>query len=384
MKISSAQQNIAASHVEVEQREVSERLRVWIGDRPDVVSRPGAGRDEGLPSPADASAHVALSPEARALAATPSLFLPVPLAAPSSRPASSGTAGGAGEASAIAAALDQVENDPMLAILRQMLERMFGIHLDVFDAAELQTDAPATEDLQKIPASAAEAPGNAGFGIEYDYHERRTESESTRFTAAGLARTADGAEIRFALSFEMTRSYTQQIDVSLRAGDAVRKKDPLVINFGGSAAQLSDRRFAIDLDGDGRAEQARFLAQGSGFLVFDRNADGKAGAGSELFGPGTGDGFAELAAHDSDRNGWIDENDAIYGRLRVWTKLDDGSDVLRSLAEAEVGAISLARVATPFALRDGDNTPLGEVRTTAVYLGDDGRAGTVQQVDLTI
>jgi hypothetical protein len=49
MKISSAQQNIAASHVEVEQREVSERLRVWIGDRPDVVSRPGAGRDEGLP-----------------------------------------------------------------------------------------------------------------------------------------------------------------------------------------------------------------------------------------------------------------------------------------------------------------------------------------------
>jgi hypothetical protein len=31
-----------------------------------------------------------------------------------------------------------------------------------------------------------------------------------------------------------------------------------------------------------------------------------------LFGPQTGNGFAELAEYDEDKNNWIDENDSIY------------------------------------------------------------------------
>jgi hypothetical protein len=32
-------------------------------------------------------------------------------------------------------------------------------------------------------------------------------------------------------------------------------------------------------------------------------------------GPQTGNGFAELAAYDADRNNWIEEGDPAYGDL---------------------------------------------------------------------
>jgi hypothetical protein len=45
--------------------------------------------------------------------------------------------------------------------------------------------------------------------------------------------------------------------------------------------------------------------------------DGRVNDGRELFGPITGDGFAELAAYDDDGNNWIDENDGIYDNLSI-------------------------------------------------------------------
>ena len=56
----------------------------------------------------------------------------------------------------------------------------------------------------------------------------------------------------------------------------------------------------------------------------------------------------------------------------------------QSLAAAGVGAISLAQVATPFELRDGENRSRGEVRSSGVYLRENGSAGTIQQIDLSI
>jgi hypothetical protein len=374
VKISSSQQQLAASHTEFEHREVSERLRIWTGERPEESS-PRGPNDRPLES-----TSVALSLAAQALASA-SIQTPPTLAPGVPPPLRETTA--SGEASAVNAALEHADNDPMLALLRDMLERMFGIRLDVFDASEMQTKPAAGADRQEAPSVEA-TDNNRRFGLEYEYHARRTETETTRFAVAGSVLTADGAEIRFALSFEMSRSYSEEIDLSVRLGSAARKKDPLVLNFSGPAAQLSDRRFAIDLDGDGQAEQAHFLGQGSGFLVFDRDGNGRVDGAGELFGPASGDGFAELGAHDADHNGWIDENDAVFARLRVWTKTDAGEDVLRSLAEAKVGAISLARLATPFELKDADNALRGEVRSTSVYFGDDGRVGTVQQIDLAV
>jgi hypothetical protein len=336
MKIASAQLEMSSTHFAYERHEVHERLQVWSGPR----SEAGPG-------------HVRLSPEGRQRAA---------------------------DASAVDTEDQTLPVDPMLAVLKAMLFRLFGIEVEVFDARELE--APPASDLP-ADLQATGADSNAGFGVDYQRHETRTEVEETRFSATGEVRTADGRSINFDLSLTMSRAFSERTDLSVRLGDAARKKDPLVINFAGTAAQLSDQTFRIDLDSDGKVDEAKFVAPGSGFLVLDRNANGRIERADELFGPTTGDGFAELAALDGDRNGWIDENDAAYAQLRVWSK-DAGTDRLRSLKESGVGAIALARLATPFEIRDANNVTRGDVRTSGVYLSEEGRAGSIQQIDLRV
>jgi len=350
MKITGSSLQLESSHYEFQRHEISESLRMWVGNRrPDFE-----GEDRRSPPPAEI---IQIS--------------------------DAGRAAQAGETSAVEQGLDAAEHDPVLSLIRRLLAMLTGEEVKVFDAAELQPD---TGPAVQAPTTANSAPSQpAGFGVEYDYRESYTEVEQTAFDAQGVVQTADGREINFNLSLFMARSYHVETSVSLRLGDARQKSDPLVINFSGNAAQLTDRRFAFDLNADGTAsEQINFVTGGSGFLAFDRNADGAINNGSELFGTKTGDGFAELALLDSDNNGWIDENDAAYAQLSVWTRDEMGADTLRSLQEANVGAISLARVATPFDIRDGGNQTLGQIRSSGVFLKEDGQAGTMQQVDLTV
>jgi hypothetical protein len=284
---------------------------------------------------------------------------------------------------------DEIDADPRLTLLRLLFHYLTGKDIEVFDASELQPKQPPP-DLPQAPsaanaANAASARPAAGWGVEYDRHERYSETEQTRFAASGTVQTADGREISFRVELSMSRSYHEESDVRLRLGDAARQqKDPLVLNFAGTAAQLLDQRFSFDLDADGTAENINRLAAGSGFLVFDRNGDGKASDGSELFGTKSGDGFADLARLDDDGNGWIDENDTAYASLSLWTPDASGAGSLQGLKAANVGALALAHVATPFDLKDGGNDTLGTIRSSGIFLQENGGAGTIQQVDLSV
>ncbi len=244
-------------------------------------------------------------------------------------------------------------------------------------AAKATTAANATTAATAATATTAQA-GPAGYGIEYDASETRHETEQTSFAASGVINTADGKAINFDIAIYMSRDYTSQSSTSLRAGDAVTK-DPLVVNFNGTAAELTDTKFNFDINGDGKTENIASLGSGSGYLALDKNHDGKVNNGSELFGAKTGNGFNELAAYDQNKDGWIDEQDAVFSQLKIW---QGGSSSLTSLKDAGVGAISLANQQTPFAVKDGNNQLLGEIKATGIYIQENGKVGTVQQVDL--
>ncbi|MDF2629304.1 MAG: hypothetical protein K0R39_3135, partial [Symbiobacteriaceae bacterium] len=143
-------------------------------------------------------------------------------------------------------------------------------------------------------AGESQSPGPEGWGVDYQLHEGYEETESLSFGAQGIIRTADGQEIAFSVELNMSRRYVEESHLRIRAGDAARPVDPLVINYSGAAAELTERKFRFDLQVGGEVEQIPFLRQGSGFLALDQNGDGKINNGSELFGPTTGDGFAEL------------------------------------------------------------------------------------------
>lgn len=349
MKIASAHLDMASTHASLQRHEVKESLKMWVGrQRPDFAGEGSRGRGS-------AGDRVSISEAGRA----------------------------AQSADSIKAEQDAaVDGDPKTALIRSMLAYFFGQEVKVFDARELQ----ARIDQASASASQAAAqstPAAAGYGVEYDYHESYTEIEQTSFSASGTVKTADGREISFSLELSMSRSYYEESNISLRVGDAARKTDPLVLNFSGTASQLSNQHFAFDLDADGDQEQINFVAPGSGFLVFDRNQDGKINNGSELFGPSTNNGFGELAKLDGDHNGWIDENDAAFNKLQIWTRDSSGRDQLQSLAAAGVGAIALSSINTPFDLKTNDNGLLGQIRSSGIFLQEDGAAGTIQQIDLT-
>lgn len=223
---------------------------------------------------------------------------------------------------------------------------------------------------------------NLGWGLRYSSYRAHSEKESVAFGAAGVVRTADGQEINFSAQLTMTRQFMSEQSITIAAGDAL--KDPLVINFDAPAAKLTTTKYSFDLDSDGEADQISFTGSGSGFLALDTNGDGKINNGKELFGPESGNGFSDLAAYDSDGNNWIDENDAIYEKLRIWTKDDQGNDQLLALGQKGVGAIYLGNVSTEFAMKDSTNQQLGQLRSTGVFLRENGTVGTIQQIDLAV
>jgi hypothetical protein len=103
-----------------------------------------------------------------------------------------------------------------------------------------------------------------------------------------------------------------------------------------------------------------------------------------LFGPATDSGFAELAKLDDDGNGWIDENDAAFSALRIWSPTATGDGELETLALRQVGAIALGNVASAFELRGAGNSDLGAIKASSVFLTEDGRVGSIQEIDLTV
>ena len=220
--------------------------------------------------------------------------------------------------------------------------------------------------------------GSGGYSQNFVTYQ---EFEETAFKAMGQAVTEDGRTIEFDISLYMSRSYTEYMNVSF---PAVKNAlfDPLVVNVGSETADIKDQTFRFDIDCDGVEDEISMFGKGTGLLALDKNDNGKIDDGSELFGPKSGDGFSELREYDSDGNGWIDENDEIFEKLRIWCKDDDGNDVLMNLKDADIGAIYLGEQQTEFTLGGADGIRDGVIRSTGFFLRENGTAGTVQHVDL--
>lgn len=238
-----------------------------------------------------------------------------------------------------------------------------------------------------LNASAKLAVGTTGSGTTWQRVTATSgytsESESTTFESQGIVQTQDGRSINFNVEVSMSRAFMAEFN-TLETQNYI-KTDPLMINLDTNLGSVSDQKFYFDLDTDGKEEQISFAGQGSGFLALDKNGDGSINDGSELFGTKSGDGFKDLAGYDSDGNGWIDENDSIFTRLKVWTKDADGNDYLIDLKEADVGAIYLGNIDTQFSLKNDENKLNAEIKKTGIYLRESsGAVGTLNHIDLVI
>jgi hypothetical protein len=146
-------------------------------------------------------------------------------------------------------------------------------------------------------------------------------------------------------------------------------------------SDVSQSNVKFDLDGNGRAERTGWMAgyRDVGLLALDLNNNGRIDDGSELFGEGTvikatgkkgKDGYTALAQYDSNKDGVIDRNDAVFSKLVVWfDRNHDGktnTDEVVSLASTGVTKVGLN-----FSRMAGDDRFINgnELRTTAKFWG---------------
>lgn len=258
--------------------------------------------------------------------------------------------------------------------VQKLLQSLLDVILAALDGKKCKENFAAVETLpdEQVPRRSARE-------VSWQNHVVQTvsESERTRVCGSGCVKTADGRQIEFDFSLNLVRD--EMRTMTLDSHGTMELRDPLMLSFDGKACELSNQRIAFDLDADGKAEEIPACGAATGFLVFDRNGNGKADDGSELFGVGSGNGFADLTKLDDDHNGWVDENDAAWGRLGVWS----GQGV-STLAERGVGALYTGAVEAPFTLKGDDDALLGQIRAAGLYLTEGGEVGHLQQVDLAV
>jgi hypothetical protein len=129
---------------------------------------------------------------------------------------------------------------------------------------------------------------------------------------------------------------------------------PLVLDLNGDGVQTvsTDQGVKFDLFNAEDQQQVGWVSKQDGLLAMDINGDGQINSGRELFGNNTllpngekaSDGWAALAAQDTNADGVVDAKDANFDKLRVWVDADtDGvtdAGELKSLADVNIASIA--------------------------------------------
>ncbi len=267
-------------------------------------------------------------------------------------------------------------------LAKRLVEDFTGTKVKMKNLNELFKDHDNHNDDDKKIKSGEHRPKMQAWNIAYNSHESYYENEQMSFNARGVVRTADGREINFSLDLMMSREFISETNIS--AAVAGVGAGNIVVDFEGPASELSNSKFAFKSGSEEDNEVTTYLAIGSGKLTLDLNNDGQINGDNEIVGASTGNGFAELAAHDEDGNGWIDENDSVYEQLSVYSKDTEGNESVSGLMDSNVGAIHLGSVDTQFTLIDSKNQQVGQIEKTGVYLNEDGTTGIVQQISVMV
>ena len=166
-----------------------------------------------------------------------------------------------------------------------------------------------------------------------------------------------------AAGLRATRYKEKQRLLKILDGQATPARvDPLVLDLNRDGkVELKNAAF-FDLNANGFHEFTRWIDKTDAFLVLDKNFNGKADNGGELFGDAMTlpdgslalTGFDALKAYDSNGDGKIDASDEIYASLKVLT----GEGKMSSLADAGIKSLNVASEAvnesTPPALSQSD------------------------------
>ena len=159
---------------------------------------------------------------------------------------------------------------------------------------------------------------------------------------------------------------------------------PVILDLDGDGIGMrgrkkSDARF--DMDSNGSADDTGWVGKGDGFLVIDRNGDGRIGDGSELSflseNPLARNNLEGLTAFDSNADGIISSLDQRFGELKVWVDRNDNGRTdageLRKLSDHGIASIDLAGRAVNQSVKPGENILVA----SSTFTRTNGSSGTL-------
>ncbi len=223
-------------------------------------------------------------------------------------------------------------------------------------------------------------------GVAFETKEEYYQKQSINFNASVEINTPTNSfklDLSVAYSKELYESHSSRLLIGKEGFS-----DPLVVNYDEDVnpfENLSSLKFAFDLDNDGHEELMPFLKQGAGYLALDKNKNGKIDNGSELFGTDSGNGFKDLSVYDTDNNNWIDENDAVFDKLKIWQINENNSSKLVSLLDKNIGAIYLGDVQSGYKYQNSIDTISAVQQSNGIFVKEDGSGiGIVNSIDIAI
>jgi len=279
-------------------------------------------------------------------------------------------------------------------LLEALLGRFYGDNIAMYPKNKpLNADYTPTRHQEKynpyIEKNHTPQENNSNselIGIVFNHQEEYYQKQTVDFSTSLQINTPNSS-----FSIDLSISYSQELYESHRSKLVIGEEaaiDPLVINFGEDVnpfENLSELKFEFDLDSDGNDDLIPMLKQGAGYLALDKNDNGLIDDGAELFGTDSGNGFKDLAKYDKDHNNWIDENDEVFHKLKIWQKDDAGGNKLVSLVDLNVGAIYLGDVQSGFKYQNGINNTEAIQKSNGIFLKEDGSgAGIVSSIDIVI
>lgn len=198
--------------------------------------------------------------------------------------------------------------------------------------------------------------------------------QAVQASFSGQLTLDNGQNISFALDFSMQVSWARY------SYSEQRVQDPLLVSLSGKPVQLTDSSSEFDLFNNGNKVKLPQLSAQQYYLAYDRDNNQQISDGSELFGPTSGHGFAELAQFDSNNSGFIDPSDDIWQQLYLWRPEQN----LLTMQQAELGAISLGSVVTQMPLFNSQFELAGQLQRSGLAFQRDGTPALVQQIDLVV
>jgi hypothetical protein len=188
-----------------------------------------------------------------------------------------------------------------------------------------------------------------GQNLSLDAHYLYAEMETVSFTVNGVVKTADGQEISFELNLNIEKTLLIEKDINIQTEDG-NSTDPMIVNFSGTAAQLTSFSFEFQFESDDN-NGGSFRRPGWGQIRF--GADIK-----RLY-------------------------DAFRAVMRTLKQADLGN--LAESHEKKPGdSMGLQGMQLPFQVDNLQFDMETIMMKNSMYLYEDGNAGSTQQINLAL